>query len=661
MQRIISRYLLLLCLLPLSVLAGERLETVIRDLHTRGTVSPDVTVKRLQAADDRPGPKAPLAQRQRYYAVLGEFTGIDRNPKLAALAQDAQRKLEAMAAREGCDGCLLDARMIQAQLLLSQLKADEAASVFAGVDVRNASLEQQLRLHTLRGWMLRQQGQFAQCVVELVPAEDIAAQLGYTVDQAATLNLLSTCNTYLGDFARAESNGNKAFALAETTGSRRLMAATQLGLGYLYAEMGQQDRMLKAYQQGLESAGEDPNADTTRVVLLSNLADYWLRQKDYQQALDYAQRAEVLAKKLNDTLTLAFAQTNAGVAKAHLGDMDGGIAEVRSVIDVVAKDGTIADRMAISQELADLLEYAGRYREALTELRGVMQMRNEFSRQERNKTVLELQERYAADKRQREIERLGDVNRLKEMQQWLWAALVVVLVLAALLLMQWLKRARTTNKRLQGDVAVLAEQSARDPLTGAFNRRQGHHLLARHVGQTDGAPALGLMMLDIDFFKLVNDDHGHAAGDRVLVEVVKRLQTLLRNQDAVVRWGGEEFLLLLPGMQLSKMPELAGRVLRVISEVPVTVSDAPDAAKIPVTASMGCVVSPFGEITNLEALVQLADLALYKAKGSGRNQAVCVSDAVKGLNEATLGQDLMAAAANGMVQLTVVAGPEREK
>ncbi|QNN45787.1 GGDEF domain-containing protein [Thermomonas brevis] len=654
-------------MLTLPARAGERFDTVVRDLHVNGYSSVADAVTRLQAADDRPGAEAPLAKRHRYYAALGEFASFDleRKPSLSAAAREALEHLEAMAAREDCRSCTLDARMTRARLAFSRRDTDEAARILAGVDATGASAEQLLRLHLLRGRQYRQQGLFAQGVAEVVPAMELARRLGYIADRIVALNLLTTFNGYLGDYARAEAYGREAYALGERIGSRRLMTESQLNLGFTYSLSGQTQRQLQAYLRGLERAGDAPDTAANRIVLLSNLADYWLRKEDYRQALDYARSAEALALQMDDALGLMFSRTNAGVARAHLGDVDGGISNVREAIAIAERKGMPVDVIGVTQELAGILEFAGRYREALAELRKLESLQREVTRQERDKAVLELQERYSAEKRQREIEQLAATNRVKEaqlsVQAWqrrLWAALALALALAAVVLVQWLKRVRSANRRLSDDVAVLAEQSTHDPLTDAFNRRQGHNLLARHAEALRAAapgepPALGLVLLDIDFFKHINDTYGHAAGDQVLVEVVKRLRGLLRMQDAVVRWGGEEFLLLLPNVQAGALPMLAGRMLHALADVPVAVGGA----AVTVTASAGCVASPFGSTADFESLVQLADLALYRAKLSGRNQAVCVGGATPDLDAAALGQNLVAASTAGKLVLEIVTGP----
>jgi diguanylate cyclase (GGDEF)-like protein len=156
-----------------------------------------------------------------------------------------------------------------------------------------------------------------------------------------------------------------------------------------------------------------------------------------------------------------------------------------------------------------------------------------------------------------------------------------------------------------------------DPLTGAFNRRQGDLLLAaefnRHL--RDGRP-FAVLLLDIDHFKQVNDQFGHAAGDLVLCALVKSCRTALRTIDSVVRLGGEEFLLVLPDTDAVAAMLVAERVRATTAAAPIA---APDEAVIHVTVSIGVALAAVGDA---EELLRRADAALYAAKRGGRDRVV---------------------------------------
>ncbi|HMN98641.1 MAG TPA: GGDEF domain-containing protein [Miltoncostaeaceae bacterium] len=153
-----------------------------------------------------------------------------------------------------------------------------------------------------------------------------------------------------------------------------------------------------------------------------------------------------------------------------------------------------------------------------------------------------------------------------------------------------------------------------DALTGAANRGHGAEALAAAVA---AGPA-GVLLLDVDHFKRTNDTHGHAAGDAVLVEVVRRASAAVRRDDLVARWGGEEFLVLVadaPGPDA--LARLGERVRAGIAEAPVAVGGA----RIRVTVSVGAAVTGTGT-PSADALVAAADDALYAAKDAGRDRVM---------------------------------------
>jgi len=165
----------------------------------------------------------------------------------------------------------------------------------------------------------------------------------------------------------------------------------------------------------------------------------------------------------------------------------------------------------------------------------------------------------------------------------------------------------------------LQRLAALDPLTSAYNRRFG---LGRLHEEFDRAvrmdSPLGLLLFDIDHFKQVNDTYGHLVGDRTLVSVCSIARTILREGDVLVRYGGEEFLAVLPAASAEDVRLVGERLRYAIEES--SVSDG--AQTIRVTISLGGASYPQHNVEHDEALVGLADAALYEAKESGRNRLV---------------------------------------
>jgi two-component system, cell cycle response regulator len=159
--------------------------------------------------------------------------------------------------------------------------------------------------------------------------------------------------------------------------------------------------------------------------------------------------------------------------------------------------------------------------------------------------------------------------------------------------------------------------SVTDPLTGVNNFRHLSTMLARELERASrfGHP-LGVLMLDIDRFKPVNDTYGHAAGDAVLRELARRVKECVREVDTVARYGGEEFALLLPETDVDGASRLAERVLAAIRSEVFHLPDGPD---LVITASMGVAAFPDNGATATDVM-RAADEALYRAKTAGRDR-----------------------------------------
>lgn len=168
----------------------------------------------------------------------------------------------------------------------------------------------------------------------------------------------------------------------------------------------------------------------------------------------------------------------------------------------------------------------------------------------------------------------------------------------------------------------LERLAALDPLTGVYNRRFGMTRLHEEFGRSVRMEGpLGLMMIDLDHFKNVNDVYGHLTGDRVLLRLAKVIRSVMRDGDILVRYGGEEFLAILPGASRKDVFTIADRLRRKVAET--AVGDGEDVIKV--TVSIGGVSYPENEVANDIELVDRADHALYNAKESGRNCVVMAS------------------------------------
>jgi two-component system cell cycle response regulator len=174
--------------------------------------------------------------------------------------------------------------------------------------------------------------------------------------------------------------------------------------------------------------------------------------------------------------------------------------------------------------------------------------------------------------------------------------------------------------RLRRNVQLSLEMAITDQLTGLHNRRyMTSHLDNLMMQAAKSSKPLAFVIMDIDHFKAVNDTHGHDIGDEVLREFAKRLGANIRGLDLACRYGGEEFVVVMPETDASFAYAVAERLRKSIETTPIEISRAPD--KISITISIG-IAAWEGESDTAEALLHRADQALYRAKRSGRNRVV---------------------------------------
>jgi diguanylate cyclase (GGDEF)-like protein len=179
------------------------------------------------------------------------------------------------------------------------------------------------------------------------------------------------------------------------------------------------------------------------------------------------------------------------------------------------------------------------------------------------------------------------------------------------------------------DTLVQAREAMRfkathDALTGVWNRGTILETLERETLRSRReSTSLGVIIGDLDHFKLVNDTYGHLIGDRVLRETVARMQACVRSYDAIGRFGGEEFLILLPGCDSTAAAERTDQIRAAIAQPPMETDSGP----LKITMSLGGVATGNWPDETPNQLLQMADAALYRAKEAGRNRVVMAAQA----------------------------------
>jgi diguanylate cyclase (GGDEF)-like protein len=552
---------------------------------------------------------------------------------------------------------------------LADLKGAHAAA-FEAERVGLRTKDMPLHVHVLitAGQSYQEDGNYPAALGKLQEAVETARRIqGNRLPLASALNALVFLYVNMRQFDKGWELQQESVAVAKSINSPGRVADA-LSMEYaLGIESNQPERARRALVEGL-AVERKLGARQMIATTLVNLADSYLKEHDYARALDYSNQSLKAAIEVRSINDIATSRINLGQAYLGLGRIAEGKQQFEAGLVEYDKAGDKPELQAVLMEYGGALERAGDYKGAVEAYHRERTLTNEMFAKQRQKDVLELQQKYDTEKKQRQIEALRQENRVKgaeldnrRLQQRIWWLMAVVSALVTAIVGLLYRKVRTANAQLEEKNEELKQQSSLDPLTSLYNRRhfqefmRGHATVERRVIGDDTVGALFLM--DVDHFKHVNDTYGHAAGDAVLRMIAENLRVALRETDMIVRWGGEEFLAFLPAVSRQSVDDVARRILYTISSQSLQYQGI----TIPVNVSVGFAPFPLvpGDTPlSWERAVNLVDMALYLAKAHGRNRAYGVRGFAN-FGQTTMEsieQDLERAWRNGFVDLSVVLG-----
>ena len=476
--------------------------------------------------------------------------------------------------------------------------------------------------------------------------------------RAASLALLARVAWAEGDAAQAGAR------LADAQGAAQALPADpafELDAATLLVAIGAPDGVTAA---ALQAARHDTDARTqVRLALLeARLAAAAGRSHESASALtDAVQRHAIENAGFDLQLT-----------RAVLAVADGDPAAALSTLDALdaplAAEGDLTTRIAALREVADALERRQDFHDALGLQDRVLRLMIQAMHDDHEDTVRRLQARHdrgASPVRLAESERdnVLEATRLRDQglhrQLWLLATATALLVVAVASTLYW--RTRRSWRRLAALEETLHCLGRVDPLTGLANRRAFRERVEPFLDRDAGGERFcgALLLVDLDHFKAINDGHGHDVGDRVLAETARRLAGLVEAPGLATRWGGEEFLVLLPPGPPAELRALARRALVAMAGAPVSLGGE---RSIRVTGSIGFAcfeATPAAARVTLADAITLVDLALGRAKLRGRDRAIGVAPGSAAIGD--LVADFDAAVGDGRIALDEILAPPQAR
>ncbi|MHC1479414.1 diguanylate cyclase [Frateuria aurantia] len=494
------------------------------------------------------------------------------------------------------------------------------------------------------------QGKFPEALTAMHRAETTSSQLGRPEDPSLLLNV-SALYIYVGEWQKAIVYAQRALDADSNPHLKEHIEreAPLSNMGAAYAKLGNVKEAQAAYRQAIAIAKHHHRPYASP---LNNLGD--LLESHGQAALALPMFRDALRsyQQTGDGLSQAVVWSNIGAALADLGRRKAAASAFEQSLAMFGRNDDVDRRLELYPRMISNLEAMGRYRRALHLLHAFEDTSDQRNSVTSTTRIAQLQAVADMERQKRQLTEsqqartaqqptIADYEKRAQRERMSMGAMIVTLaglsLIGLLLYLQSRTRKRlnlklaTSNAELVAQREHLADlnaeiirQNEEDTLTGLYNRRYGQAVLggARTSIQRGGAqdPSMRpsvLMMIDIDHFKQINDRYGHEVGDRALIHFADILRRCSRPEDILVRWGGEEFLWIFPGMSLANVASIFERLRVRLREEPLVLASITQT----LTVSAGYGLAPAWPCLGDDWTTSLGivDAALYHAKSRGRD------------------------------------------
>ncbi|MGX5173885.1 diguanylate cyclase [Aliikangiella sp. IMCC44653] len=409
---------------------------------------------------------------------------------------------------------------------------------------------------------------------------------------------------------------NEALTYYQLIGAKQQLSDIYYGKGRALIAINEKSdgvELLLLSAQLSESIGDQQGAAYSYKEIAASFAS----EKRYPEALAMYKKAEKIFIKAQNP----FMQASTKLAEASILIRQNQASEAIEILKQTKQEIKPDSMQSYEERIEELLASAyaskNQFEKAYQSLLSANKIRNKYQSRMNSKNIEKLKAEFELSKKEAEFLLLQKTNKIQalelaaEIKKNHSMILVMSLsIIIALLLGLILHRAKASKKKFE----LLAEK---DDLTGAFNRRKTMQLLDYHMQlEHRHTYELCVAMIDLDFFKNVNDNYGHHIGDQVLVEFTKLCHKLFRKTDIIGRIGGEEFIIALPYTNLPCAEKLLENLRYLVTQI----SQHEEFEGIPLSVSIG--LTEYKPKEDIQTLLNKADKALYVAKQNGRNQVV---------------------------------------
>lgn len=594
------------------------------DLYIQSLVAPKNADKRLPKLANILDPKATPARYAVY--LMAQYNIEQAEGDNETKVQGYISQLKQLGKQTESDWMIAEALLYEAVELVDK-RNYELAELSLPVVINSAK---ELDYPSLLARALKWQGNIAigrseykRGLKKYQDAYEIFADCGDDLQLSRVLSNISLVYIRMEEWTKADYYLNQALDLYKKSAFANPFAEAILHINGSIVDkhLERPEERLEHIHQAMKLAAKT-SSYRIKLTALINLAAVQIDRNESKEALQSAKSCVRLAESYREPSGIAYCNESFGEAYLQLGEYDMALHHTFLALNAYQQRGERNRYIYTSNIIADIYEAAGDYKKALKYYKQFASDGKEYLFDSRRKELFDLQDRFDAQVKEHEITLLKTENALqmarlaekKASENMLRVGIAFILLCLYLLYRRYSNISRN-NLALEKSNAKLTTQSMQDPLTGLYNRRYFEEWLQSLPPERFGSGGL-LIVLDIDHFKAINDRLGHDVGDQVLTLLAARLAGSIGSDDLVMRWGGEEFVLIVTTPEHEINMVLEG-LRRVVAEEKFETS----AGDVAVSVSLGAVFASSAESLKQgwKPMLVDADKALYNVKSAGRN------------------------------------------
>ncbi|GAP10830.1 protein containing diguanylate cyclase (GGDEF) domain [Bellilinea caldifistulae] len=431
-------------------------------------------------------------------------------------------------------------------------------------------------------------GSYPEALQYLMRALSAFQNLKNQSGEAAVRVKLGKLYLLLGEAEKALPHLETALDLAQYLTDLKLEAPVQIYLSQAFSECGRHQNAVQAGLRGVEIY-QNLGIHRGEVEALNTLGEVYFRRNEFGLALNFFHLSADVAKKFDKRLELARAHRKIGIIHLSMGNISAAVEALQSALTIASEINAQYELMECHHALAQAYKKTENYPKALEAYENYIAVYQIVYNEEKDRRLKTLEVIHEVEnaRKDAEIYQLKNVALQKEIEE---------------------------RKKAQAALERLATQ---DSLTGIANRRYFLEIASRLIEQACRYHRpVSLVMIDVDHFKEMNDTFGHKTGDKVLIQITRSMQAVLRKVDILGRYGGDEFVILLPETTPEGARRMTERLKQAVAQQPVTAGGV----SIPITLSIGLASNVKEPDLSLDELLQRADRALYDSKMNGRDR-----------------------------------------